>query len=141
VVPLMDPSWSPNHFYEQAPLLFWVIVAIGSRKLTTHPSLTCALAPRVTQQAFMSLNSRSMPLQCIKGLVLLLSWPFSSTSFYRDTSYVLSGALLHKAMQCGLHTPVLTHDFSKKRPARVATKEELLRRAELWTHVVLTYQR
>jgi transcriptional regulatory protein LEU3 len=80
-------------------------------------------------------------MQVIKGLILLISWPFSATSFYRDPSFVLSGALLHKAMQCGLHLPSLSHDFSKIRPGLVATKEEHLRKAEIWVYAVLTYQR
>jgi transcriptional regulatory protein LEU3 len=80
-------------------------------------------------------------MQAIKGLILLLAWPFSATSFYRDPSFILSGALLHKAMQCGLHVPALSDDFSKIRPGVVITKEELLRRVEIWVYVVLAYQR
>jgi hypothetical protein len=43
------------------------------------------------------------------------------------------------AMQCGLHAPTFSQDFSKtylKLP-----EQELVRRAEMWAYVVITYQR
>lgn len=137
----MEPSLSPNYVHGRAPFLFWMIVAIGSRRYSTHPRLVNALAPRATHLAFTGLNSRSMPMQYIKGLILLLSWPFSSTAFYRDPSFVLSGSLLHLAMQSGLHTPAFSHDFAKTSRERDTPRSEQLRRAEIWLYVVLTYQR
>lgn len=94
VCPLMDPAMSPNYVHSRAPFLFWMIISIGSRRYSTHPRLVNALAPRVTHLAFTGLNSRSMPMQYIKGVILLLSWPFSSTAFYRDPSFVLSGSVI-----------------------------------------------
>jgi transcriptional regulatory protein LEU3 len=75
----------------------------------------------------------------MKGQILLLNWPFPSGPFYREPSFLPVGALLHMAMHCGLHAPTFSQDFSKaylKLP-----EQELLRRAEIWAYVVITYQR
>lgn len=141
VCPIMDPTLSPNYVHGRAPFIFWVIISIGSRRYSTHPRLINALAPRVTHLAFMGLNSRTMPMQYVKGLILLLSWPFSSTAFYRDPTFVLSGSLLHLAMQSGLHTPAFSQDFAKTARERNSSKGEQMRRAEIWLYVVFTYQR
>ncbi|KAK9244191.1 hypothetical protein V1506DRAFT_542244 [Lipomyces tetrasporus] len=84
-----------------APFLFWVVVSIGSRRYTRQPTLTRALALPVTQLALQSIIARTKPIERMKGLILLLNWPFPSGPFYRDPSFVLGGTLLHMAMHCG----------------------------------------
>lgn len=139
MLPIIDPNVTPNTFYQHAPLLFWVIVSIGSRRYARQPTLTRALALPVTQLALQSIIVRSKLIERMKGLILLLNWPFPTGPFYRDPSFLLSGTLLHMAMQCGVHAPTFSQDFSKaylKLP-----EQELVRRAEMWAYVVITYQR
>ncbi|OCK75277.1 hypothetical protein K432DRAFT_386307 [Lepidopterella palustris CBS 459.81] len=139
MLPILDPSVTPNTFYQYAPFLFWVVVSIGSRRYTRQPTLTQALALPVTQLALQSIIVRTKPIERMKGLILLLNWPFPSGPFYRDPSFVLGGSLFHMAMQCGLHAPTFSQDFSKtylKLP-----EQELVRRAEMWAYVVIIYQR
>ncbi|KAK9320890.1 hypothetical protein V1517DRAFT_194027 [Lipomyces orientalis] len=139
ILPILDPSVTPNTFYQHAPFLFWVVVSIGSRRYTRQPTLTRALALPVTQLALQSIVVRTKPINRMKALILLLNWPFPSDPFYRDPSFLLGGALLHMAMQCGLHAPTFSQDFSKiysKLPV-----QEPLRSAEMWAYVVITYQR
>ncbi|KAF4630772.1 hypothetical protein G7Y89_g7363 [Cudoniella acicularis] len=139
MLPIIDPSATPNTFYQHAPSLFWVVVSIGSRRYTRQPTLTQALALPVTQLILQSIIVRTKPIERMKGLILLLNWPFPSGPFYREPSFLLSGALLHMAMHCGLHAPTFSQDFSKaylKLP-----EQELLRRAKMWAYVVITYQR
>lgn len=138
LVPLLDPSISPNRFYQHVPFLFWVIISIGSRRYAEHPTLTQSLALPVTQLALQSITTRNNPIERIKGLILLLNWPFPSSAFYRDPSFLLAGILLHMSMQCGLNTPTYSQDFSKSYSK--VTEQEHLRRAELWAYVVITYQ-
>ena len=113
MLPLLDPSVIPNRLYQHAPFLFWAVVSIGSRRYTRQPSLTQALALPVTQLALQSIINRTKPIERMKAVILLLNWPFPSGPFHRDPSFLLSGALLHMAMQCGLHAPNFSQDFSK----------------------------
>ncbi|KAK9489927.1 hypothetical protein V1508DRAFT_400375 [Lipomyces doorenjongii] len=139
MLPILDPSVTPNTFYQHAPFLFWVVVSIGSRRYTRQPTLTQALALPVTKLALQSIIVRSKPIERMKGLILLLNWPFPSGPFYHDPSFLLGGTLLHMAMQCGLHAPTFSQEFSKsylKLP-----EQEPARRAELWAYVVIIYQR
>ena len=130
---------TPNMFYQNSSFLFWLVVSIGSRKYAKQPTLTRALSLPVSQLALQSITVRSKPIDRIKGLCLLLNWPFPSDPFYRDASFLLGGSLIHMAMQCGLHVPSHSQDFSRancKLP-----DQEPVRRAELWAYVVTTYQR
>lgn len=139
MLPILDSGVTPNTFYQHAPILFWLVVSVGSRRYTRQPSLTQALAQPVTQLALQSIIVRSKPLERMKALLLILNWPFPSGPFYRDPSFLLSGNLLHLAMQCGLHAPTFSQDFSKtylKLP-----EQDSLRRAEMWAYVFITYQR
>lgn len=139
MLPILDSSVTPNTFYQHAPFLFWVVVSIGSRRYRKHPTLTQVLALPVTQLALQSIIVRTKPIERIKGLILLLNWPFPTGPFYHDPSFLLCGTLLHMAMQCGLHAPTFSHEFSKtylKLP-----EQEPVRRAEIWAYVVIIYQR
>lgn len=139
MLPILDPILTPNTMYSHAPFLFWVVVAIGSRRYTRLPTLNQALALPVIQLASQSIIVRPKPVERMKGLMLLLNWPFPSGPFYRDPSFLLAGTLLHMAMQCGLHAPNSSQEFSKtnlKLP-----EQDPLTRAELWAYVVITYQR
>ncbi|KAF2030721.1 hypothetical protein EK21DRAFT_64788 [Setomelanomma holmii] len=138
LLPLLDPSIAPNRFYQRATFLFWVIVSIGSRRYTEQPTLNQSLAQPVTQLALQSITTRNNPIERIKGLILLLHWPFPSSAFYRDPSFLLAGFLLHMAMQCGLNAPTFSEEFTKSYTK--TTEQEHLRRAEIWAHVVVTYQ-
>jgi transcriptional regulatory protein LEU3 len=139
MLPIIDPNVSPNAFYQHAPSLFWVVVSIGSRRYTRQPTLTRILALPVTQLVLQSIIVRTKPIERMKGLILLLNWPFPSGPFYREPSFLLAGALPHMAMHCGLHPPTSSQDFSKGYPK--LPEQELLRRAEMWAYVVITYQR
>jgi transcriptional regulatory protein LEU3 len=130
---------TPNTFYQHSPMLFWIIVSIGSRRYTRQPTLTRALTLPVTQLALQSIIVRTRPIERMKGLILLLNWPFPSGPFYRDPSFILGGTLLHMAMQCGLHAPSFSQDFSKT--YQKLPEHELVRSVELWAYVVITYQR
>ena len=136
---ILDPNVSPNTFYQHAPSLFWVVVSIGSRRYTRQPTLTRILALPVTQLVLQSIIIRTKPIERIKALILLLNWPFPSGPFYREPSFLLGGALLHMAMHSGLHAPGFSQDFSKGHPK--LPERELLRRAEMWAYVIITYQR
>jgi transcriptional regulatory protein LEU3 len=116
-----------------------MIVLVGSRKHPKYHTLNNALSPRVTQLALGAINSRGKPLEVIKAFILLLTWPVTTSSFYRNPSFVLSGALIHMALQCGLHTSHLKIFSVKTKPALSELK--VLNKAQLWAYVAITYQR
>jgi hypothetical protein len=139
MVPILDPSITPNTVYQHAQSLFWVIVAIGSRRYARQPTLIGALALPVTQLVLQSIIIRTKPIERIKAMILLLNWPFPSGPFYREPSFLLGGSLLHMAMHCGLHAPSFDEDFSS--PNRRLPETEIVRRTEIWAYVVIAYQR
>jgi transcriptional regulatory protein LEU3 len=138
-VPILDPLVLPEDLYGYSTLLFWVVLSIGSRKYDKHPTLVHALAPRVTSHVMMSMNSRNLTLEVVQTLILLLTWPFPSTSFYRTSSFVHGGVLIHMAMQCGLHTPYIQLEPSTLGFGSLETAS--IERAKLWVYAVITYQR
>jgi len=141
LLPVLHPADTPNVLYGKSPVLFWVVVSIGCRKLSIFPSLISALSPRVFSLILSSLNARFKPLESIKALLLLLEWPFPSTSYNCDPSFVLSGALIHMAMQSGLHTPCLSMEALKLDIRSSFVDSTAVERAQLWAYVVIIYQR
>jgi transcriptional regulatory protein LEU3 len=137
-MPILDPSLTPNAYYSRSPLLFWVIISVGSRKYSKQPTFNNALSPRVTSLAMHSLNSKNKPFEAIKSWILILTWPFTSNAFYREPTFIFSGALLHMALQYGLQTPYLRVD-SMTLPALKETN--IVAKAHLWAYVVISYQR
>jgi hypothetical protein len=138
-LPILDPSVFPDDLYGNSPLLFWVVLSIGSRGYEKHPSLIHALSPRVTNDVMMLMNRRNITVEIIKALILFLTWPFPSTSFYQASTFVHGAALLHIAMQCELHTPYFDIEYSKT--DLDASEMDSLERAKLWAYTVIIYQR
>lgn len=98
-----------------------------------------ALARGIVEMAFISPTSLSPAWHTIQGLLLLLTWPLPKDS-PGDVTFPMSGLLLHIAMQNGLHVPVSSNKFSRNKispPSGI----DMARRAELWAHCVVVYQR
>lgn len=139
--PILDPTTTPNVLYMKSPVLFWVVVSIGSRKHSVLPNLVSALSFRVSSLVSSSLYSRVNPYESIKAALLLLEWPFPATSYGCDPAFIMSGAIIHTAMQNGLHTSfdsigAFKADISGGPPDYAA-----MERAQLWAYVIILYQR
>jgi hypothetical protein len=89
--------------------------------------------------ALLALNTPQITVPSIQGMLLLLHWPFPKVNSGHDMSYALSAAVLHMAMQIGLHVPVASQEFSKQRLR--LTEDDLRIRAETWGHCTLVYQK
>ncbi|CAG8105567.1 unnamed protein product [Penicillium olsonii] len=138
-LPILDAQIKPDAYYAQSPFLFWAVVGVCSRSYPRNPTLQTALAQEVTEMAFLSVLSTCAPWYMIQGLLLLLTWPFPKEN-RPDVTFLLSGMLLHIAMQNGFHIPMSSHEFSRvKIPA--PSEQDMIRRSELWAHCVLVYQR
>ncbi|QRD89666.1 Zn(II)2Cys6 transcription factor [Aspergillus flavus] len=139
-LPVLDPLTTPNTYYAQCPFLFWAVIGVACRTYPKNPTLLTALARSITDMALLSLASTSAPWHIIQALLLFLTWPLPKDNTRPELTFPLSGSMLHIAMQNGLHIPMSSHEFTKKRiPA--PSEAELVRRAELWTRCVIVYQR
>ncbi|KAE8311773.1 hypothetical protein BDV41DRAFT_565524 [Aspergillus transmontanensis] len=139
-LPVLDPLTTPNTYYAQCPFLFWAVIGVACRTYPKNPTLLTALARSITDMALLSLASTSAPWHIIQALLLFLTWPLPKDNTRPELTFPLSGSMLHIAMQNGLHIPMSSHEFTKKRiPA--PSEAELVRRSELWTRCVIVYQR
>ncbi|KAJ9190804.1 transcriptional regulator family: Fungal Specific TF [Paecilomyces variotii] len=139
-LPILDPKTSPNTYYSKSPFLFWSIIRAASRSYSKNPTLLNALSRSIMEMGFLSLISTSSAMYTIKGLLILLYWPFPRENDAIDPAFPLSGMLLHLAMQNGLHIPMSSHEFSRVRIA-APSEADLTKRSELWAQCVIVYQR
>ncbi|OQU97123.1 Fungal specific transcription factor domain-containing protein [Cladophialophora immunda] len=138
LIPILDPTLPPNGYYNLSPLLFWAIIGVSCRTYSRNPTLISILPAKIKTMALMSLNA-TITLPVVQALLLILYWPFPKSGNGHDMTYPLSAAVLHMAMQIGLHVPVASHEFCKN-PVKL-TEDELKIRAETWGYCTLVYQR
>jgi transcriptional regulatory protein LEU3 len=145
LLPVVDPTITPNGLYHKSPTLFWVVVSIGSRKHPVFPNLICALSPRISSIVLSSLSSHISPLESIKAILLLLEWPFPATSYRRDPSFMLAGALVQLALQYGLHVPQVADQVGADAPLKLGLSCHVdikqMERSQLWARIIILYQR
>lgn len=139
-LPILDPHTTPNSYYIQCPFLFWAIIAVACRAYPKNPTLFTALCPSVMEMACLAIASTSAPWHIIQGLVVILSWTFPKDMTRSELTFPLAGMLLHIAMQNGLHIPMSSHEFVRKK-LLAPSEVDMNRRSELWAHCVLVYQR
>lgn len=118
----LDPGQFPEEVYAQSPLLFWTIIAVGSRRPSPNhlsptgtSSLLTSLASPVLRLAWSTLADvpRGYNIHFVKALALLCTWPFPTSSTSTDPTFTLCGMMMNVAMQIGLHRPSHAQDFSK----------------------------
>lgn len=136
-MPLLDPNITPRKYYARCPLLFWAIAAVASRTYSKNPTLLELLSSRVRNLALLSLGENAA-LYNIQGLLLLLKWPPPRTHVNGDLNWPLCGAVIHMAMQIGLHLPLSSQEYSKVRLRLSET--EVNHRIQTWAYCILVYQ-
>ncbi len=138
LMPILDPSVTPNAYYSLSPFLFWAIIGVSCRTYSRNPTLLAVLPPKIQTMALLALK-HNVTIQIVQGFLLLLYWPFPKSSSGSDMMFPLSAALLHMAMQLGFHLPASGQEFSKV-PIKL-NEDEIKRRAETWGFCMLVYQR
>ncbi len=138
LLPVLDPTTSPNDYYATSSFLFWTVVGVASRKYSRRPLPLSELRPKVLDFALSALSSEAS-VQNIQALLILLTWPFPKTHHHADITSQLNGAMLHMAMQMGLHIPLSSHEYSRVKLQ--LTSADIDKRTELWAHVIVLYQR
>jgi hypothetical protein len=111
-LPFLNPDRLPEEFHSRSPLLFWAIIAVGARHYKKDRIHT-ALAGPVMRLTWQTLAEVPQNYHVVKALCLLCTWPFSTSSTSTDPTFMLCGAMMHIALQIGLHRPSHSQDFSK----------------------------
>lgn len=135
LLPILDPSVSPNDYYELSPFLFWSITVTGSRRYAQDPAILDRTSQLITPLAFSSMALRSTPIPVIQGLLILCTWRLPTNSHYKDMTHVLCGAAVHLASQIGLHVAGVGQDFARM-PLKKDQDKKIFR-AKLWMHCVI----
>ncbi|KAI9821069.1 MAG: hypothetical protein M1827_003802 [Pycnora praestabilis] len=129
-LPLLDPERTPDHYYEISPLLFWTVISIASRRYAFEPSLLNNLSAPVSRLVWTTIAEIPHVYHIVKALSLLCTWPLPVSSTSTDPTFMLSGVMMHIAMQIGLHRPSHAQDFTK---FRVELRDgELRDRVKTW---------
>lgn len=135
----MNSQVDPDRCYDVSPMLFWAIVMVGSRRYLKNPTLLSSVSPRVRDLALTTLGTGQPSLPDIKGTLLILAWPGPVDSKSVETSFRLTGLLIHSAVQIGLHMPSASQDFSRV-PIKL-TDRDVKKRYQIWAYCVLIYHR
>ncbi|KEF57448.1 uncharacterized protein A1O9_05365 [Exophiala aquamarina CBS 119918] len=112
-LPFLDSATTPQQYLEASPPLFWMIISIAARRLSTNPTLLTGLARSVPDLVWKALQGLPHTLGLIQCLILSCTWPFPVSSTTIDPSYMHVGIMMQAAMQMGLHRPANPEDFTK----------------------------
>jgi hypothetical protein len=142
LLPVLEPRPSPDLCYQQSPLLFWAVIGTACRSYSSNPTLLSALSKGITTSALLSVIATGSPLQRVQAFLLLVTWPLPDAveSNQQEVNYVLAGLLLSLAQRSGLHVPAGSDEFFRAKMPNLPDIG-IVSRSELWTQIVLTYQR
>jgi hypothetical protein len=138
-LPFLDREVTPEEYYATSPLLFWMIISVGARRYQTDIQLLNSLAGPVTRLVWSTIADIPQSFHAVKALCLLCTWPFPTSSTSTDPTFMLSGLMVHVAMQLGLHRPSHTQDFSKFRVELI--ESELRDKVRTWAICNVVAQR
>ena len=136
---MIDQDLDPNGCFMDCPLLFWVIVLIGSRKYSDNPTLIIRLAPKVVDLAKVTLYSSDAVSSTIQAGILLCAWPVTTENLYHDITPLLSASTLQLALSTGLHVFGSGQDFARVKLQD--SSDSRARRARLWALCLCTCRR
>ncbi|TVY42940.1 Regulatory protein [Lachnellula occidentalis] len=129
-LPFLNPAQSPDQYYQQHPLLFWVIIVVAARRYTADPSLLTALSAPLSRLLWSTIGEVPSTHYVVKALCLLCTWPLPTSTTSTDPSHILGGVMMKAATGIGLHRPNHTQDFS--RVSVDLNKEQLHDRVITW---------
>ncbi|TVY14752.1 Regulatory protein LEU3 [Lachnellula arida] len=129
-LPFLNPAQSPDQYYQQHPLLFWVIIVVAARRYTADPSLLTALSAPLSRLLWSTIGEVPSTHYVVKALCLLCTWPLPTSTTSTDPSHILGGVMMKAATGIGLHRPNHTQDFS--RVSVDLNKEQLHDRVTTW---------
>lgn len=116
-----------------------MVISVGARRYQADTQLLNSLAGPVTRLVWSTIADIPQSFHAVKALCLLCTWPFPTSSTSTDPTFMLSGLMIHVAMQLGLHRPSHTQDFSKFRVELI--ESELRDKVRTWAICNVVAQR
>jgi hypothetical protein len=136
---ILDGPMDLNACCIQSPLLFWTMVAVGSRTYSKDPTMLALLGPKVIALVEQAILQRENAISKLQAFLILCVWPMPVDSMHKDISPILVGAMVNLAQSIGLHVPGVGEDFL--RTTVPSCHNDTLFRAKLWISIVITAQR
>lgn len=110
-LPFLNPSKSPDEYYESGPILFWLIISIASRRYTNDILLFPVLCEWVPNLLWENIPKPPYTIPMVQAIILACAWTFPTTSMWNDAIVTLSSIAISTSMQLGLHRPLSATDF------------------------------
>lgn len=134
MMPVLDPTCSPDNTYQLSPFVFWCVIITGARRYDLDPTILDRLSPAVRKLASSCLFNAPSCIPTILAFAILSTWPLPMANVCDDSTPLYSGANLQLALQNGLHMPKFRQDAN----AGVGTMGSLTQQASLariWAYV------
>lgn len=137
-MPLLDPSQSPDEYYDASILLFWVIVSVAARQ-DKDRELIKSLSVQVPKLLWATVSDVPQSHIVVKAFCVICSWPLPVSSTSSDPTFILTGIMMQIALQIGLYRPSHAQDFTR---FKVELREEELKdRVRTWAACSAVAQR
>ena len=137
ILPILDPSKTPNQYYSESEFLFWTVIGTAARRYAPDASLLRMTRTKVVDLALSSANSNASK-KTIEALLILLTWPFPRNQRALDHTFMLDGLMFQLAVQGGLHAFDSPQEYSRDE-LRIS-QHEIDRQAQLWAHCLMIHQ-
>lgn len=129
-VPLLDPSRSPEYYFECSELLFWAIISVGARRYEDDPTLLTGLASPFNKLIWATIAEVPQNYHVVKALCLICTWPLPTKTSSKDPTFILAGIMMHIALQTGLHRPSHVQEYSRVKIEPI--EDEIKDRLKTW---------
>ena len=133
MLPILDPSRSPDSFFDLSPFMFWCILITGSRRYDLDPTILARLSPSVKLLSSKDLLQISSYFPTICGLLILCTWPMPMSTFKEDPSPMYAGAAMQLALQHGLH--MFAAQYTSSRSAAFQEISQQASLARVWAYL------
>ncbi|RKK47751.1 hypothetical protein BFJ66_g7903 [Fusarium oxysporum f. sp. cepae] len=125
-------------YLKESSLLFWTIIATGSRRLEHATKLHRIAVQHIRGGTFQPLLYITNPIPIIKSSLILCLWPLPVDTIWKDPSDVYAGTAHSLAVQNGLFVNGHEQDFARTHTS--LSKEIRDIRAHLWLNCCLVFQ-
>lgn len=112
-LPFLDPTQTPDQYYQQLSLLYWAIISVAARRYTADPMLLTQLSRPLTRLLWSTIGDVPQGYHVVKALCLLCTWPLPTSTTSTDPTHILCGVMMKAATAIGLHRPNHINDFSR----------------------------
>jgi hypothetical protein len=141
--PLLEPLMSPDEYYESCPFLFWIVIAVASRRYNEDMSVLSGLAVSVPKLLWERVADHPLPYTIVQALLIFCMWPFPTTHMWSDASTTFSNITLNAAFKMGLHRPDHAGEFTwharSSKPFYLNSRDPL-ERSRTWACVNIVSQ-